>query len=91
MAIKVSKKESGQGNLRGELRFLSYEILVQHQILKVCKYIFKNSLSYIHINMFVNLCLLLCQVNGTAKFKKFKQLFEHQHILLLGDIWWKEF
>ncbi len=25
--------------------------------------------------------------NGTAHFKECKQLFEHQHLLLLRDIW----
>jgi hypothetical protein len=25
--------------------------------------------------------------NGTARFKKCKQLFEYQHLLLLRDIW----
>jgi len=28
------------------------------------------------------------RVNGTVRFKKCKQLFEHQHLLLLRDIWW---
>jgi hypothetical protein len=27
------------------------------------------------------------QFNGTTRFKKSKQLFEYQHLLLLGDIW----
>jgi hypothetical protein len=26
--------------------------------------------------------------NGTMRFKKCKQLFEHQHLLLLRDMWW---
>ncbi len=26
--------------------------------------------------------------NGTAHFKKCKQLFKYQHLLLLRDIWW---
>ncbi len=29
--------------------------------------------------------------NGTAHFKKCKQLFEYKHILLLRDIWWSKF
>ncbi len=29
--------------------------------------------------------------NGTARFEKCKQLFEYQHLLLLGDIWWSKF
>jgi hypothetical protein len=29
--------------------------------------------------------------NGTAHFKKCKQLFEYQHLLLLRDIWWWKF
>jgi len=29
--------------------------------------------------------------NGTAHFKKSKQLFEYQHLLLLRDIWWLKF
>jgi hypothetical protein len=29
--------------------------------------------------------------NGTAHFKKCKQLFEYQHLLLLKDIWWSKF
>jgi hypothetical protein len=29
--------------------------------------------------------------NGTAHFKKFKQLFEYKHLLLLRDIWWSKF
>jgi hypothetical protein len=28
--------------------------------------------------------------NGRAHFKKCKQLFEYQHLLLLGDIWWSK-
>ncbi len=34
----------------------------------------------------------LCFSNGTARLKKFKQLFKYQHLLLLRDIWcsgWK--
>jgi len=27
-------------------------------------------------------------VNGTARFKRCKQLFEYQYLLLLEDIWW---
>ncbi len=30
-------------------------------------------------------------VNETAHFKKGKQLFEYQHLLLLKDIWWSKF
>jgi len=30
-------------------------------------------------------------LNGTAHFKKCKQLFEYQHLLLLKDIWWSKF
>jgi hypothetical protein len=30
-------------------------------------------------------------VNGTARFKKHKQLFEYKHLLLLRDIWWSDF
>ncbi len=30
-------------------------------------------------------------LNGTAHFKKCKQLFVYQHLLLLGDIWWSKF
>jgi hypothetical protein len=30
-------------------------------------------------------------LNGTARFKECKQLFEYQHLLLLGDIWWSKF
>jgi hypothetical protein len=29
--------------------------------------------------------------NVTAPFKKYKQLFEYQHLLLLRDIWWSKF
>ncbi len=29
--------------------------------------------------------------NGTANFKKCKQLFEYQHLLLFRDIWWSKF
>jgi hypothetical protein len=29
--------------------------------------------------------------NGTARLKKYKQLFEYQHLLLLKDIWWSKF
>ncbi len=29
--------------------------------------------------------------NGTAHFKKCKQLFEYQHLLLLRDIWSSKF
>jgi hypothetical protein len=29
--------------------------------------------------------------NGTARFKKHKQLFENKHLLLLRDIWWSKF
>jgi hypothetical protein len=29
--------------------------------------------------------------NGTGCFKKCKQLFEYQHLLLLRDIWWSKF
>ncbi len=29
--------------------------------------------------------------NGTAHFKKCKQLFEYKHLLLLRDIWWSKF
>jgi hypothetical protein len=29
--------------------------------------------------------------NGTARFKKCKQWFEYQYLLLLRDIWWSEF
>jgi hypothetical protein len=28
--------------------------------------------------------------NGTARFKKYKQFFEYQHLLLLRDIWWSK-
>jgi hypothetical protein len=28
---------------------------------------------------------------GTARFKKCKQSFEYQHLLLLRDIWWSKF
>jgi hypothetical protein len=31
------------------------------------------------------------QNNGRALFKKCKQLFEYQHLLLLRDIWWSKF
>ena len=31
------------------------------------------------------------QSNGTKHFKKLKQLFEYQHLLLLRDIWWSKF
>jgi hypothetical protein len=30
-------------------------------------------------------------LNGTACFKKYKQLFEYQHLFLLRDIWWSKF
>jgi len=30
-------------------------------------------------------------LNGTGHFKKCKQLFEYQHLLLLIDIWWSKF
>ncbi len=29
--------------------------------------------------------------NGTAHFKKCKQLFEYQYLLLISDIWWSMF
>jgi hypothetical protein len=29
--------------------------------------------------------------NGTVRIKKFKQLFENQHLLLLRNIWWSKF
>jgi len=29
--------------------------------------------------------------NGTVHFKKCKQSFEYQHLLLLKDIWWSKF
>ncbi len=32
-----------------------------------------------------------CQGNGTVSFKKSKQLFEYQHLLILRDIWWSKF
>ena len=31
------------------------------------------------------------QNNGKAHLKKYKQLFEYQHLLLLRDIWWSNF
>ncbi len=31
--------------------------------------------------------LIYGQPNGTLGFKKHKQLFKYQHLLLLGDIW----
>ena len=34
-----------------------------------------------------NLSQGLVQTNGTAQFKKCKQLFRYQHLLLLKDIW----
>ncbi len=37
-----------------------------------------------------NLGLILV-VNGTAHFKKHKQLYEYKHILFLRDIWWTKF
>jgi hypothetical protein len=33
----------------------------------------------------------LCSYNGTACFKKCEKVFEYQHSLLLGDIWWSKF
>jgi len=30
-------------------------------------------------------------INGTVHFKKCKQLFGYQHLLLLRDIWWSNF
>jgi hypothetical protein len=30
----------------------------------------------------------LVVTNGTGHFKKCKQLFQYQHLLLLRDIWW---
>jgi hypothetical protein len=35
--------------------------------------------------------LLLSHDNGTPHFKKSKQLFEYQHLLLLRDIWCSKF
>jgi hypothetical protein len=29
--------------------------------------------------------------NGTAHFKKCKQFFEYQHLLLFRDVWWSKF
>ncbi len=29
--------------------------------------------------------------NGAVCFKKCKQLFEYQHLLLLRDVWWSKF
>jgi hypothetical protein len=34
---------------------------------------------------------VLVQTNGTGRFKKCKQLFEYDHLLLLRDIWWSKF
>jgi hypothetical protein len=34
---------------------------------------------------------LSISMNGTARFKKCKQLFEYKHILLPRDIWWSKF
>jgi hypothetical protein len=31
------------------------------------------------------------KMNGTVHFKKCKQLFEYQHLLLLRDIWWSKY
>ncbi len=33
---------------------------------------------------------LILQINGITHFKKCKQLFEYQHLLLLRDIWWSK-
>ncbi len=29
--------------------------------------------------------------NGTARFKKCKELLEYQYLLILRDIWWSKF
>ncbi len=42
----------------------------------------QNSNLYFHVAHFLN-----ASVNRTPHFKKCKQLFEHQHLLLLRDIW----
>ncbi len=34
---------------------------------------------------------LQSRINGTAHFKKCKQLFEYQDLLLFRDIWWSKF
>jgi hypothetical protein len=36
-------------------------------------------------------CQLSLEANGIAHFKKCKQLFEYQHLLLFRDIWWSKF
>ncbi len=33
----------------------------------------------------------IANINGTACFKKCKQLFEYEHLLLLRDMWWSKF
>jgi hypothetical protein len=30
-------------------------------------------------------------LNGTGRFKKYKQLPKYKHLLLLRDIWWSKF
>jgi hypothetical protein len=37
------------------------------------------------------LCGQFVIFSETARFKKCKQLFEYQHLLLLRDIWWSKF
>jgi hypothetical protein len=38
-----------------------------------------------HIFIFL---FMMEEVNGTVRYKKHKQLFEYQHLLLLTDITW---
>jgi hypothetical protein len=33
----------------------------------------------------------MTNANGAARFKKCKQFFDYQHLLLLRDIWWSKF
>ncbi len=47
-------------------------------------------------NSYIIICLHIqnensnLKTNGTAHFKKYKQLFEYQHFLFLRDIWWSK-
>ncbi len=51
------------------------------------KFFLKIQLQFIQ---FSRLCKMV-EENGTAHFKKCKQLFEYQHLLLLRDIWCSKF
>ncbi len=46
-------------------------------------------LSAVILSAVIVTAIVLC-VNGTARFKRCKQLFENQHLLLIRDIWWSK-